>query len=62
MDEHKRQRPEPFPHRPEPPQELIVCPFCQGTDVELFALFGSQLLTSEYYCRHCHTVFEHVKR
>ncbi len=40
----------------------IECPFCHGTDVELFSLFGSQLLTSEYYCRNCRTVFEQVKR
>jgi hypothetical protein len=40
----------------------VECPFCHGTDVELFSLFGSQLLTSEYYCRNCRTVFEQVKR
>jgi hypothetical protein len=40
----------------------IECPFCYGADVELFSLFGSQLLTSEYYCRNCRTVFENVKR
>jgi hypothetical protein len=41
---------------------LVTCPFCHGTEVELFSLFGSQLLTSEYYCRQCRTVFEQVKR
>jgi hypothetical protein len=40
----------------------ITCPFCGGGEVELFSLFGSQLLTSEYYCRNCRTVFEYVKR
>lgn len=39
----------------------IECPFCHGEEVELFSLFGSQLLTSEYYCRHCRTVFEQLK-
>ena len=39
-----------------------VCPFCGGCEVELFSLFGSQLLTAEYYCRSCRTVFEQVKR
>jgi hypothetical protein len=48
-----------FASRPSP--LAITCPFCGGTDVELFSLFGSQLLTSEYYCRNCRTVFENVK-
>lgn len=25
------------------------------------ALFGSQLLTDQYYCRACHTPFEHLR-
>lgn len=40
----------------------ISCPFCSSRQVELFSMFGSQLLTSEYYCRDCRTVFESVKR
>ncbi len=40
----------------------ISCPFCGSEDVELSSLFGSQLLTTEYYCRGCRTVFEQVKR
>jgi hypothetical protein len=40
---------------------VISCPFCGGSNVELFSLFGSQLLTSEYYCRNCRTVFENLK-
>ncbi len=43
-------------------QLVVSCPFCGSTEVELFSLFGSQLLTSEYYCRNCHTIFEQVKR
>lgn len=39
---------------------VISCPFCHCSDVELFSLFGSQLLTSEYYCRNCRTVFEQI--
>ncbi len=52
------------PSDPEGPRGKfqIECPFCHGTDVELFSLFGSQLLTSEYYCRNCRTVFEHLTR
>ncbi len=39
----------------------VTCPFCGSRDVALFALFGSQLLTDQYYCAACHTPFEHVK-
>jgi hypothetical protein len=38
----------------------VACPFCHSRDVELLALFGSQLLTDQYYCRACHTPFEHL--
>lgn len=37
------------------------CPFCGGQDTELYALFGSQLSTSQYYCRACRTAFEQMK-
>lgn len=37
------------------------CPFCGSLDTELMALFGSQMLTSQYYCRNCHSAFEAVK-
>lgn len=39
----------------------ITCPFCGSADVELLALFGSQLLTDQYYCRACRTPFEHLR-
>jgi transposase-like protein len=42
-------------------QSDIHCPFCDSAAVELFSLFGSQLLTTEYYCNNCRTVFENVK-
>ena len=38
-----------------------ACPFCQSEDTAMMALFGSQLLTSQYYCNACHTVFEVVR-
>jgi len=44
-----------------PSGQVINCPFCGSTDTELFSLFGSQLLTVQYYCNHCHTPFERVK-
>jgi DNA-directed RNA polymerase subunit RPC12/RpoP len=42
-------------------QPSVSCPFCGSADVELLALFGSQLLTDQYYCRACHTPFEHLR-
>ena len=42
-------------------QEEVACPFCGSADVELLALFGSQLLTDQYYCRACRTPFEHLR-
>lgn len=39
----------------------VFCPFCRSTDTELFSSFGSQLSTAQYYCRACHTPFEHIK-
>lgn len=37
------------------------CPFCGGRDTEQFSGFGSQISTSQYYCRRCRTVFEFMK-
>ncbi len=39
----------------------VACPFCNSSDTELFSLFSQFLLTSQYYCRGCRTVF-HVVR
>jgi len=39
----------------------ITCPFCGSSDTELFALFGQQLLTVQYYCNACRTPFERIK-
>lgn len=48
------------PVRPDD-ERALRCPFCQSADVELLSLFGSQLLTDQYYCRACHTPFEHLR-
>ena len=42
-------------------EQAVACPFCGSADVELLALFGSQLLTDQYYCRACRTPFEHLR-
>jgi len=39
----------------------VACPFCNSTDNEMIALFGPQMLTSQYYCNNCRTGFEAVK-
>lgn len=48
-------------HHRERHERPIRCPFCASEDVELLSLFGSQLLTDQYYCRACHTPFEHLR-
>ena len=39
----------------------VRCPFCGSPDVEPMALFGSQLMTQQCYCRACRTPFERVR-
>ena len=39
----------------------VACPFCNSTDTELFSLFSQFLLTSQYYCGGCRTVFDVVR-
>lgn len=39
----------------------VYCPFCKGFETELYSLFGSQLSTSQYYCRTCRVAFEAIK-
>jgi len=39
----------------------VLCPHCGSDKTELSALFGSQLLTVQYYCHACRTPFERVK-
>lgn len=49
------------PNRQQTSTPPVFCPFCRSTDTELFSSFGSQLSTAQYYCRSCHTPFEHIK-
>lgn len=41
--------------------ESVACPFCDGIETEQFSAFGSAVSVSQYYCRHCRTVFEWMK-
>lgn len=43
------------------PAEEVRCPFCDSTDTELVAPFGSALSLSQHYCRRCRSVFERIK-
>ena len=43
------------------PAHPVACPHCGSTEVELEAAFGSQLMTAQYWCRACRTVFERLK-
>jgi transcriptional regulator NrdR family protein len=37
------------------------CPFCQSSDTEPVAPFGSQLMTSQRRCRQCLSYFEAIE-
>ena len=50
-----------FLHQQSDEAQPAVCPFCGSVETEFFSLFGSQLLTAQYYCRTCHTPFEQIK-
>ena len=39
----------------------IACAYCDSSNIELMSLFGQSLLSSQYYCRNCHSVFEAVR-
>ena len=39
----------------------VRCPFCEAANSELIALFGSQLLLSQYRCTQCGSYFEAVR-
>jgi transposase-like protein len=49
------------PERADDGRQTPQCPFCRSRDTELYALFGSLLSTSQYYCKGCRTVFEWIK-
>jgi transposase-like protein len=42
-------------------EKQVACPFCHSADTEMIALFGMQMMTSQYYCRACRSAFEAVK-
>ncbi len=41
--------------------ETAKCPYCDSTETELLSHFGSMLMSAQYYCRNCRTVFDRVR-
>jgi hypothetical protein len=39
----------------------VACPFCQSTETQQEADFGTTLAYAQFYCRHCRTPFEWIK-
>ena len=62
-DDHAGERTPPQPAAPPAASTTSAptCPWCRSADVEPLALFGSQLMTQQYYCHACHTPFERLK-
>ncbi len=42
-------------------QEAPHCPFCESSDVKLYAPFGTAQLVRQYYCSCCSSVFEFIR-
>ncbi|OIK09534.1 hypothetical protein BIV60_23630 [Bacillus sp. MUM 116] len=42
-------------------QTPIQCSFCSSEDVEKISSFGTAQLVRQYYCNHCHSVFEYIR-
>lgn len=60
-DDPKRSSGVEDPIQSEALPESVECPFCAGSETEVFAAFGSAVSVSQYYCRACRTVFEWMK-
>ncbi|HJR52679.1 MAG TPA: hypothetical protein VJ982_03080 [Gemmatimonadota bacterium] len=46
---------------PDDAAPAIRCPHCGSADLELAAAFGGSLMSRQFYCRGCRTVFEWIK-
>lgn len=49
------------PDRAADPRPAVSCPHCGSVDVVVEAPFGGSLMTRQYWCRGCRTVFEWVR-
>lgn len=39
----------------------LTCPWCDSTDVEQIAAYGSLLMTAQWFCNACRSPFERVR-
>ena len=40
---------------------VVACPFCAGAATEPASIYGCNMMTAQYYCRDCRTVFDWVR-
>ncbi|MGB0387841.1 MAG: hypothetical protein ACPGWR_23730, partial [Ardenticatenaceae bacterium] len=52
--------PEETTHTDKSPK-AVRCVYCDSTDTELFSLYGNTLLSSQYYCNTCRTIFDVIR-
>lgn len=43
-------------------ERLLLCPWCDGDDVEKISEYGPHLMVYSYICRGCNSPFEVIKR
>ncbi len=60
-DRSGRSPSDPDPSSDDPGVSPVVCPHCDSTDVKVEAAFGGSLMTRQYWCEGCRTVFEWVR-
>lgn len=60
-DRSGRSPSDPDPASDDPGGSPVLCPHCGSTDVKVEAAFGGSLMTRQYWCEGCRTVFEWVR-
>ena len=43
-------------------ERQLLCPWCDGDDVEKISEYGPHLMVYSYMCRECRSPFEVIKR
>lgn len=39
----------------------VACPFCDSDDTEPASIYGCHMMTAQYYCRSCRSMFDWVR-
>lgn len=60
-DRSGRSPSDPDPSPDDPGVSAVLCPHCGSKDVTVEAAFGGSLMTRQYWCEGCRTVFEWVR-